>query len=71
MTQQELAVKISVQRAQVSKIESEKYLTIATIARYLKAVGLEASLSVTRLGGFFAGIFRVSYILFRIKRETV
>lgn len=52
MTQQELAVKIGVQRAQVSKIESGKNLTLATVARCFRAMGLEASLSVTGLGSF-------------------
>lgn len=52
MTQQELAVKIGVQRAQVSKIESGKNLTLATISRCFRAMGLEASLSVTGLGNF-------------------
>lgn len=52
MTQQELAAKIGVQRAQVSKIESGKNLTLATIARCFKAMGLEASLSVRGIGSF-------------------
>ncbi len=52
MTQQELAERIGVQRAQVSKIESGKNLTLATIARCFKAMGLEASLSVSGLGSF-------------------
>lgn len=52
MTQQELAVKMGVQRAQVSKIESGKNLTLSTIARCFRAMGLEVSLSVTGLGSF-------------------
>jgi len=52
MTQQELAERIGVQRAQVSKIESGKNLTLATVARCFKAMGLEASLRVSGLGSF-------------------
>ena len=52
MTQQELADKIGVQRAQVSKIESGRNLTLSTVARCFKAMGLEASLSVSGLGSF-------------------
>ena len=53
MTQQELAEKIGVQRAQVSKIESGRNLTLSTISRCFKAMGLEASLSVSGLGRSF------------------
>lgn len=52
MTQQELAEKIGVRRAQVSKIESGRNLTLSTIARCFKAMGLEASLSISGLGSF-------------------
>jgi len=52
MTQQELAEKMGVQRAQVSKIESGRNLTLSTVARCFKAMGLEASLSVSGLGSF-------------------
>lgn len=52
MTQQDLALKIGVQRAQVSKIESGRNLTLATVARCFKAMGLEASLSIKGLGSF-------------------
>ena len=52
MTQQELAEKMGVQRAQVSKIESGKNLTLATVARCFKAMGLKASLCVSGLGNF-------------------
>lgn len=50
MTQEELAEKIGVQRAQVSKIESGRNLTLSTVARVFRAMGLEASLRVTGLG---------------------
>ena len=52
MTQQELAERIGVQRAQVSKIESGRNLTLSTIVRCFKAMGLEASLNVSGLGSF-------------------
>ena len=38
MTQQELAERIGMQRAQVSKIESGRNLTLSTVARYFKAM---------------------------------
>lgn len=50
MTQEELAQKIGVQRSQVSKIESGRNLTLSTIARVFKAMGMKASLSVPGLG---------------------
>lgn len=52
MTQQDLAEKIGVQRAQVSRIESGKNLTLSTVARCFRAIGLEASLNVSGLGCF-------------------
>ena len=50
MTQEELAQKIGVQRSQVSKIESGRNLTLSTIARGFKAMGMKASLSISGLG---------------------
>lgn len=52
MTQQELATKIGMQPAQVSRIEHGKNLTLSTIARCFNAMGLKVSLSVTGLGSF-------------------
>ena len=52
MTQQELAARIGVQQAQVSKIEHGKNLTLSTIARCFNAMGLKTSLSVAGLGNF-------------------
>ena len=46
MTQEELAQK----RSQVSKIESGRNLTLSTIARVFKAMGMKASLSISGLG---------------------
>lgn len=50
MTQQELAERIGVQRAQVSKIENGRNLTLSTIVRVFRAMGLEAKLSVSGFG---------------------
>ncbi len=50
MTQEELAQKIGVQRAQVSKIESGRNLTLSTVARVFRAMGMEASLSIAGFG---------------------
>lgn len=50
MTQEELAQKIGVQRTQVSKIESGRNLTLSTLARVFKAMGLKATLNVAGLG---------------------
>ena len=42
--------KIGVQRAQVSKIESGRNLTLSTVARVFRAMGMEASLSIAGFG---------------------
>lgn len=52
MTQQELAERLGVKRAQVAKIESGRNLTLSTVARCFKAMGLEASLNISGLGSF-------------------
>ena len=44
------AQNIGVQRTQVSKIESGRNLTLSTIARVFRAMGMKASLSVSGLG---------------------
>lgn len=41
---------IGVQRAQISKIESGKNLTLATMARVFKAMGIDAKLDMGALG---------------------
>lgn len=46
LTQEELGMRMGVQRAQVSKIENGKNLTFNTIARAFKALGIPAELSV-------------------------
>lgn len=50
MTREELAEKIGVQRSQVSKIESGRNLTLVTVARVFKAMGMEASLNIAGIG---------------------
>lgn len=44
LTQEELGMRMGVQRAQVSKIESGRNLTLGTIARAFKALGIPAEL---------------------------
>lgn len=48
LTQEELGARMGVQRAQISKIENGRNLTLTTIARVFKALGVPAELS---LGG--------------------
>lgn len=45
MTQEELSALMGVQRSQISKIESGRNLTINTIARAFKALGIHAELT--------------------------
>lgn len=45
MTQEELSARMGVQRAQISKIESGRNVTITTIARAFKALGVHAELT--------------------------
>lgn len=52
MTQKALAERIGVQRAQVSRIESGRNLTVSTIARVFNAMGMKATLNVAGLGSF-------------------
>ncbi len=46
MTQAQLGERVGVQAAQISKIESGRNLTIATIVRVLKALGMSAEFSI-------------------------
>lgn len=46
LTQKELGERVGVQTAQISKIESGRNLTIATIVRVLNALGLTADFSI-------------------------
>ena len=50
MTQEDLAMLIGVQRAQISKIESGRNLTFATICRVFKAMDIKADLDLGGLG---------------------
>lgn len=50
MTQEDLAQKIGVQRAQVSRIENGRNITLSTLVRVFKAMGLKATLNVAGLG---------------------
>lgn len=45
LSQEELGIRMGVQRAQVSKIESGRNLTFSTIARAFKALGIPAELT--------------------------
>lgn len=50
LTQEELGKLLGVQRAQISRIESGKNLTFATIARVFRAMGISAQLEIGNLG---------------------
>lgn len=50
LTQEELGSLIGVQRAQISRIENGKNLTISTIARIFRAMGITAKLEIGNLG---------------------
>lgn len=49
LTQAQLCERVGVQDAQISKIESGRNLTIATIVKVLKALGLSAEFSINGL----------------------
>lgn len=49
LTQAQLGERVGVQAAQISKIESGRNLTIATIVKVLKALGLSAEFSIQGL----------------------
>lgn len=49
LTQAQLGERVGVQAAQISKIESGRNLTISTIVRVLKALGLSAEFSIKGL----------------------
>ena len=54
-TQQQLGERVGVQPAQISKIESGRNLTIATIVRVLNALGLTADFSIQGLAPITLG----------------
>ena len=49
ITQAQLGERVGVQAAQISKIESGRNLTIASIVKVLKALGLSAEFSIQGL----------------------
>ena len=55
ITQKELGERIGVQTAQISKIENGRNLTISTIVRVLKALGLSASFVIGDLSPIILG----------------
>ena len=50
LTQAQLGKMIGVQRAQISKIESGRNITLATIAKVFKVMGINAKLDMGSLG---------------------
>lgn len=50
LTQEQLAERIGVKRAQVSRIEKGKNLTLSTLSRVFRALGIPASLDVAGVG---------------------
>jgi ribosome-binding protein aMBF1 (putative translation factor) len=58
MTQKELGERVGVQTAQISKIESGRNLTISTIVRVLKGLGLTADFAISGLSPITLGASR-------------
>lgn len=52
LTQEQLGNLIGVKKAQISKIENGKNLTISTVSRLLRAMGLHANLSIPTVGQY-------------------
>ena len=52
LTQEELGARIGVQRAQISRIEKGKNITLANISRLMEAMEIQATLSITGVGTF-------------------
>ncbi len=52
LTQEELAERMGVKRAQVSRLESGRNLTFSTISRAMRALGLNASFEISGVGSF-------------------
>lgn len=50
LTQDELGKLIGVQRAQISRIENGKNLTVSTITRVFQAMGISVKLEIGNLG---------------------
>lgn len=56
LTQAQLGERVGVQAAQISKIESGRNLTISTIVKVLKALGLSAEFSINGLKPIILGV---------------
>lgn len=52
LTQEQLGIMVGVKKAQISKIESGRNLTLSTISRVLHAMGLQANLSIPTVGQY-------------------
>ena len=52
LTQEQLGMMAGVRKAQISKIESGRNLTLSTIARVLHAMGIQANLSIPSIGQY-------------------
>lgn len=50
LTQEELGKLVGVQKAQISRIENGKNLTLSTIVKFLKALDLNANLDIASVG---------------------
>lgn len=50
LTQEELGKLVGVQKAQISRIENGKNLTLSTIVKYLRALDLNAKLNIASVG---------------------
>jgi DNA-binding XRE family transcriptional regulator len=55
LTQRELGERVGVQTAQISKIESGRNLTIATIVKVLRGLGLTADFSISGISPITLG----------------
>lgn len=50
LTQQQLGEKVGVQKAQISRLENGKSITLSTLSRLLKALNIPASLDMAGIG---------------------
>lgn len=50
LTQQQLGEKVGVQKAQISRLENGKSITLSTLSRLLKALNVPASLEMSGVG---------------------
>lgn len=52
LTQEQLGTMVGVKKAQISKIENGRNLTLSTIAKILHAMGFQAHLSIPTVGQY-------------------